>query len=120
MVAASRSTSARRSAWACSGSAVDVDVMAESSLGDARAVHLQQWVRDELEALTIGAGEVERRPADVLSGYIGGLQLSPEVLPSVRSSRDRDVVQTAEHLGVLPEVQAGEVEERQEIPVADV
>src|SRR6476646_6819685 len=120
MVAASRSTSARCSAWARSGSAVEVDVMAESSLGDARAVHLQQWVRDELEALTIGPGEVERRPADVLSGYTGSLELRAEVLPSVRSDRDRDVVQAPEHLGVLSEVQAGEVEERQEVPVADV
>src|SRR3954470_17943142 len=38
----------------------------ERTLCDGGAVHLEQWIRDQLEPLAVGAGEVERRPAHVL------------------------------------------------------
>ena len=56
----------------------------------------------------------------MLRGHSRRLELRPQVLPPVGRDRDRDVVQAAEHLGVVAEVQAGEVEEREEVAVADV
>src|SRR5262249_61209402 len=87
---------------------------------DRRAVHLPQWVLDELQALAVGALEVERRAARLLRDNPRGFQLGLEVLPPLGLHRDREVVQTAEHLGVHIEVQSREVEERKEVAVADV
>ena len=50
----------------------------------------------------------------------GGVELVAQVLPAPGLNRDRDVVQPAQHLGVGAEVEAGEVEEGQQVAVADV
>ena len=50
----------------------------------------------------------------------GGVELGAQVGPAARLDRDGDVVQAAEHLGVRAAVEAGEVEERQQVAVADV
>src|SRR5262249_3793819 len=83
-------------------------------------VHLPQWVLDELQALAVGTLEVERRAARLLRGDARGFQLGLEVLPALGLQRDREVVQTAEHLGVAIEFESREVEERDEVAVADV
>ena len=56
----------------------------------------------------------------MLVGHAGVVELALEVLPALGLDRDREVVQPAEHLGVGPEVEAGEVEEREQVAVADV
>ena len=55
---------------------------------------------------------------DVLDAGLG--QLAHQRLPALRLDADRHVVQAAEHLGVGPDVEAGKVEERDQVPVADV
>jgi hypothetical protein len=50
----------------------------------------------------------------------GGFELALEPFPVAALHRDRQVVMTTEHLGVLLQTQAGEVEEREGVAVADV
>ncbi len=56
----------------------------------------------------------------MLGGHAGRVELGLEVLPPLGRHRQGQVLQPAEHLGVGPEVEAGEVEERQRVAVADV
>ncbi len=71
-------------------------------------------------ALAVGAVEVQRRAAHLLVGNAGGVELLLEVVPACRLDRERDVVEPAEHLRVVAEVEPREVEEGEEVAVADV
>src|SRR3954447_6210092 len=87
---------------------------------DVVAVHLAERVGDELDAGAVGVAEVDRDTAvhDVLDAGLG--EPFDQLLPAVGGDADSHVVQAAEHLGVGADVEAGEVEERQQVAVADV
>src|SRR3954447_1510975 len=87
---------------------------------DVVAVHLAERVGDELDAGAVGVAEVDRDAAvhGVLHPGVG--EPLHQLLPVLGVDADRHVVQAAEHLGVRADVQAREVEERDEVAVADV
>src|SRR3954454_13823357 len=87
---------------------------------DVVAVHLAERVGDQLDAGAVGVAEVDRDAAvhDVLHPGVG--EPLHQLLPVLGVDADRHVVQAAEHLGVGAAVQAGEVEEGDEVAVADV
>src|SRR4051795_1275071 len=87
---------------------------------DVVAVHLAEGVGDELDAGAVGVPEVHRDAAvhDVLDAGVG--EPLHQLAPALRVDADGHVVQAAEHLGVGADVQAGEVEEGDEVAVADV
>jgi hypothetical protein len=84
------------------------------------AVHLAERVGDELDASAVGVGEVHRHVAvdDVL--HPGFVEPRDDLTPPFRLHRDGEVVEPAKDLGVRSDVQPGEVEERQQVLVADV
>src|SRR5688572_8074367 len=84
------------------------------------AVHGEQLVGDQLHPGAVGVGQVDRGSAGLVVRDPGGVELALEVGPPLRGDRDGDVVQPAEHLGVGPDIEAGEVEEGQQVAVADV
>src|SRR6266487_2101600 len=84
------------------------------------AVHLAEGVGEQLEASAVRVPEVQRRAADVLVCDAGLVEPAPQALPGLGVDADGDVVQPAEHLGVGAEVQPWEVEEGEEVAVADV
>ena len=83
---------------------------------DVMPVHLPKGIADQLEASAVGITEVQRRPADVVVLHARVIELLLQALPVLGRRRDRDVVEPAEHFGVVAEVEAGEVEERDELP----
>src|SRR3954451_23983210 len=87
---------------------------------DVVAVHLAERVGDELDAGAVRVAEVHRDAAvhDVLDAGVG--EPLHQLAPALRVDADGHVVQAAEHLGVGADVQAGEVEEGDEVAVADV
>src|SRR3954470_5436748 len=87
---------------------------------DLVAVHLAERVGDELDAGAVGVAEVHRDAAvhDVLDAGVG--EPLHQLAPALRVDADGHVVQPAEHLGVGADVQAGEVEEGDEVAVANV
>src|SRR3954470_20991670 len=87
---------------------------------DVVAVHLAERVGDQFDAGAVGVAEVDRDAAvhGVLDAGVG--EPLYQLAPALRVDADRHVVQAAEHLGVRADVQAGEVEERDEVAVADV
>src|SRR3954454_18643813 len=87
---------------------------------DVVAIHLAERVGDQLDAGAVGVAEVDRDAAvhHVLDSGVG--EPVDQLLPALRVDADGHVVQPAEHLGVGADVQAGEVEEGQQIAVADV
>src|SRR3954468_22460826 len=87
---------------------------------DVVAVHLAERVGDELDAGAVGVAEVHRDAAvdDVLHPGVG--EPLHQLAPALRVDADGHVVQPAEHLGVGADVQAGEVEEGDEVAVANV
>src|SRR3954454_3126791 len=87
---------------------------------DVVAVHLAERVGDELDAGAVGVAEVDRDAAVHLVRDAGVLQPAYQFLPVVRVDADRHVVQPAEHLGVRADGQAREVEEGEQVAVADV
>src|SRR5258707_3621025 len=64
--------------------------------------------------------EVDRRAARGLVRDGGLVQLAPEVRPRFRGDGDGDVMQAAEQRGVRAEIQTGEGEDREQVPVPDV
>jgi hypothetical protein len=87
---------------------------------DVLAIHLAEGVGEELEAGAVGVAEVQRHTAFFEVADAGRVQVGAQRGPLLRRYRDRQVVQAAEDLGVGAEVEAGEVEERQQVAVADV
>src|SRR4051794_6777100 len=87
---------------------------------DVVAVHLAERVGDELDAGAVGIAEVDRDAAvhDVLDVGVG--ESLHQLAPALRLDADGYVVQPAEDLGVGADVEAGEVEEGQQVAVADV
>src|SRR4051794_5754082 len=85
-----------------------------------RAVHLAERVGDELDPRAVGVAEVHRDAAVHLVRHAGLGEPLHELVPAVGVDADRHVVEAAQHLGVRADVQAGEVEEREQVPVADV
>src|SRR4051812_6232256 len=85
-----------------------------------RAVHLAERVGDELDPRAVGIAEVHRDAAVHLVRHAGLGEPLHELAPAVGIDADRHVVQAAQHLGVRADVQAGEVEEREQVPVPDV
>src|SRR3954464_11742699 len=87
---------------------------------DVVAVHLAERVGDQLDGGAAGVGEGARDAAGhgVLHPGVG--EPLHQLLPVLGVDADRHVVQAAEHLGVRADVQAREVEERDEVAVADV
>src|SRR4051795_12720638 len=87
---------------------------------DVVAVHLAERVGDQLDAGAVGVAEVDRDAAvhGVLDAGVG--EPLHQLLPVLGVDADGHVVQAAEHLGVGADVQAGEVEEGDEVAVADV
>src|SRR4051794_40115939 len=83
-----------------------------------RAVHLTERVGDQLDAGAVGVAEVDRDPAVHLVRDAGAGESLDQLLPVLGVDADRHVVQAAEHLGVVADVQAGEVEEGQQVAVA--
>ncbi len=83
-------------------------------------VHLAQRVGDELDAGPVGIAEVHRHPAVHLVVHPGLLEPVDQAFPVRRVDRDRAVMEAAEHLGVRPDVEAGEVEKasRFELPMS--
>ena len=84
------------------------------------AVHLAERVGDQLDPGAVGVAEVDRHLAvdDVLD--TGLVEPPTRCVPALGLDRDRHVVQPAEHLGVRPDVEAREVEEGEQVAVADV
>ena len=91
-----------------------------SGLEHLVAVHLAERVGDELDARSVGVAEVDRDAAVHLVLDPGLGEPGDECVPALGIHRDRHVVQPAEHLGVGPDVEAREVEEGQQVGVADV
>jgi ADP-ribosylglycohydrolase len=89
-------------------------------LHDLGSVHFAKRVGQELQAGPVRVLEVDRRPARDAVRHAGGVELAAQVLPLLLGDRDRDVVQVPQGLPVRLEVKAGEVEEREQVPVADV
>src|SRR3954452_4743984 len=87
---------------------------------DVVAVHLAERVGDQLDAGAVGVAEVHRDAAvhGVLHAGVG--EPLHQLVPALGLDADGHVVQPAEHLGVGADVQAGEVEEREQVAVADV
>src|SRR3954453_14368205 len=87
---------------------------------DVVAVHLAERVGDELDAGAVGVAEVDRDAAvhGVLDAGVG--EPLHQLLPVLGVDADRHVVQATEHLGGRADVQAREVEERDQVAVADV
>jgi V8-like Glu-specific endopeptidase len=90
------------------------------ALQDLRAVHLAEGIGEEFQAHAVRVAEVYGRTADLLVRHTRGVQLAAQVVPLLLRHRDRDVVDVAEGLLVRAEIQAREVEERQQVPVAHV
>ncbi len=91
-----------------------------SGLQDLRAVHLAERVGEQSQPGAVRVAQVQRRPTLLLVGNPRGVEPAPQVLPLLPGDRDRDVVQATEDLGVRADVQAGEVEERQQVAVPHV
>src|SRR5437764_2280381 len=87
---------------------------------DVAAVHFAEGVGEQFQAGAVGVAEVERYAAFLHVLHARRLEVGAERGPLLRRHRDREVVQAAEDFGVRAEVQAGEVEERQEVAVPDV
>src|SRR3954468_4835377 len=87
---------------------------------DVVAVHLAERVGDQLDAGAVGVAEVDRDAAVHLVLDAGVGEPVDQLLPALRVDADRHMVQPAEYLGVGADVQAGEVEEGDEVAVADV
>src|SRR3954454_9827601 len=87
---------------------------------DVVAVHLAQRVGDQLDAGAVGVAEVHRDAAVHLMLDAGIGEPLHQLIPPFGVDADGHVVQPAEYLGVGADVQAGEVEEGQQIAVADV
>src|SRR3954470_3996712 len=87
---------------------------------DVLAVHLAERVGDQFDAGAVGVAEVDRDAAvhGVLDAGVG--EPLYQLAPVLGVDADGHVVQAAEHLGVGADVQAGEVEEGDEVAVADV
>jgi V8-like Glu-specific endopeptidase len=90
------------------------------SLENPGAVHLAQRVGQQLQADTIRVLEVEGRAACLGIRNADHVQLALQVGPLLLRHRDGDVVDVAKRLQVRAEVEPGEVEERQQVAVADV
>src|SRR6185312_8280398 len=101
----SRDTTGRR-AWAHRTASARFELRASEHCG---AVHLAEGVGDQLEALAVGPGEVERRAAHLLARHARGFELRLEVVPARLLDRDREVMQATEYLAVRAEVEPGEV-----------
>src|SRR5690349_7799927 len=87
---------------------------------DLRHVHLAERLGEQLEALAVGAAEVQGHPADLEVLDAGLVEAGPQDLPLRRRHADRQVVVAAEDLAVRWQVEAGEVEEGEGVAVADV
>src|SRR3954451_19023406 len=87
---------------------------------DVVAVHLAERVGDQFDAGAVGVAEVDRDAAvhGVLHPGVG--EPLHQLLPVLGVDADGHVVQAAEHLGVGADVQAREVEESEQVAVADV
>ena len=84
------------------------------------AVHLPERVGDELQAGAVWVAEVHRGAALQLVVDAGSLQVGAQAGPSIRFHGDSHVVKPAQHFGVRPEVEAREVEERDEVALAQI
>src|SRR4051794_13098535 len=84
---------------------------------DVVAVHLAERVGDQLDAGAVGVAEVHRDAAVHLVRDLRIGEPLHQLAPAVGVDADRHVVQAAEHLGVGADVEAGEVEEGDEIAV---
>ncbi len=94
--------------------------MSEGPSEDGQAVHLAQRVGDQLHPGAVGVAEVHRGAALEQVLDAGLVQAGAQLRPALGLDGDREMVQPAEDLGVRPDVEAGEVEERDEVAVADV
>src|SRR5690349_3905411 len=93
---------------------------ARAASEDVAAVHFAEGVGEQFQAGAVGVAEVQRRPAFLEVLHAGRVEVGPQRVPLLPGHRDREVVQAAEDLGVRAEVQAGEVEESQQVAVPDV
>ena len=84
------------------------------------ALHLTETLRRELDALTIGAREVERLAAHLVRVDAGLSDALPQLCPPLGRDPYRQVVQPTEELAVFTEVEAREIEERQAVAVSQV
>ena len=84
------------------------------------AVHLAERVGDELDPGAVGVPEVDRDAAVHLVLDAGLLEALDEPRPSDWARPRSHVVEAAEDLGVRAHVETGEVEEREQVAVADV
>src|SRR4051795_11981601 len=87
---------------------------------DVLAVHLAERVGDQLDAGAVGVTEVDRDAAVHLVRDAGVGEPLDQLGPVLGVDADGHVVQAAEDLGVRADVQAREVEEGQQVAVADV
>jgi hypothetical protein len=84
------------------------------------SVHLAGWARDEPQACAVGVAEVQRDLAVFAELHARVDQFGAELVPSLRLDADRDVVQATQHLLIRTQIETREIEEGQEIAVADV
>src|SRR5438477_1104587 len=96
------------------------DASLRVEIADRRTVHLAQGIADELEPRAVGIAKVDRRSVDVRVVDARFVELGLEMDPSRWLDRDRQVVQTTKDLRVGTEIEAGEIEERDGVAVADV
>src|SRR5205814_928260 len=87
---------------------------------DDAAVHLAERIREQFQPGAVRVPEVEGGAALLLARDARLLKLPAQVCPPLGRHRDGDVVQSSQHLGIRAEVQPGQVEEGQQVAVADV
>jgi V8-like Glu-specific endopeptidase len=92
----------------------------EAALHDLGAVHFAERVGEQFKPGAVGVLEVDRGLARDVVFHSRGVELALQVIPLVLGHRDRYVVEVPERLTVRPQVKTGEVEERQQVSVADV
>jgi V8-like Glu-specific endopeptidase len=99
-----------------------IDALLKDALGlhDLGAVHFAERVGEQFKPGAVGVLEVDRGLARDVVFHSRGVELALQVIPLVLGHRDRYVVEVPERLPVRPQVKTGEVEERQQVSVADV
>ena len=84
------------------------------------AVHAAEGVGEQFDAFVVGAAEVDRGFVLEFDLHSRFAERCPGGLLGFGCDRDGNVMQPAQHLGVLAEFKAGEVEVGEQVAVTDV
>jgi hypothetical protein len=89
-------------------------------LTDDCSVHVIERIAEQFDPLTIGTGEVGRRPIDDQNGDISRLYFGNQAVELLGRHTDADVVQSTEHFFVRSHVESGKGKVRWIVFVADI